>query len=138
MDVYHLLVQDFKHCPCVLYLLLPMMELSVFQVQLFKLSKNEEKRWMKFVSLKVLSRFSHIQFFVTLWTAACQASLSVGFSRQENWNGLPFPPPGGLPDPGIKLLFLTSPISQADSLLLSHRGRTFTISSPWVNLNFPQ
>ena len=78
-----------KHCPCVLYLLLPMMKLSMFQVQLLKLSKNEEKRWMKFVSLKVLSRFSHIQLFVTLWTAACQARLSMGFSRQEYWNGLP-------------------------------------------------
>ena len=101
-DVCHLLVQDFKHCPCVLYLLLPMMELSVFQVQLFKLSKSEEKRWMKFVSLKVLSRFSHIQLFVTLWTAACQAPLSMGFSRQEYWSELPCPSPGDLPDPRME------------------------------------
>ena len=35
---------------------------------------------------------------------SCQAPLSVGFSRQEYWNGLPFPPPGGLPDPGIELV----------------------------------
>ena len=46
--------------------------------------------------------FSHVQFFVTPWTAACQAPLSMGFSRQEYWGGLPFPPPGDVPDPGIK------------------------------------
>ena len=46
----------------------------------------------------VLSRFSHVRLFVTLWTVACQAPLSMGFSRQEYWSGLPFPPPGHLPD----------------------------------------
>ena len=44
--------------------------------------------------------------FLTLWIASYQAPLSMGFSRQEHWSGLPFPPPGDLPDPGIKL---TSP-----------------------------
>ena len=39
---------------------------------------------------------------VTPWTVACQAPLSMGFSRQEYWSGLPFPSPGDLPDPGIK------------------------------------
>ena len=46
-----------------------------------------------------LSRFSHVWFFVTLWTVACQAPFSMGFSRQECWSGLPFPspkPPGKL------------------------------------------
>ena len=38
---------------------------------------------------------SCVQLFVTPWTASCQASLPMGFSRQEYWNGLPFPPPGG-------------------------------------------
>ena len=38
----------------------------------------------------------------TLWTVACQAPLSMGFSRQEYWSGLPFPSPGDLPDPGIE------------------------------------
>ena len=46
---------------------------------------------------------------------ACQALLSVGFCGQEYWNGLPFPPPGGLPNPGIKT---ESPALQALSLLL--------------------
>ena len=41
---------------------------------------------------------------VTPWTVACQAPLSIGFSWQEYWSGLPFPPPGDLPDPGIKLM----------------------------------
>ena len=54
----------------------------------------------------MLSCFSHVQLFMTLWTIACQASLSVGFSQQEYWSGLPCPPPGDLSDPGIKL---TSP-----------------------------
>ena len=50
----------------------------------------------------MLNRFSRVQLFVTLWTVACQAPLSVGFSRQEYWSGLPFPPPGDIPDPGTK------------------------------------
>ena len=49
----------------------------------------------------VLSHFSRVQLFVTLWTVACPAPLSVGFSRQEYWSGLPFPSPGGLPVPGL-------------------------------------
>ena len=40
--------------------------------------------------------------FDTPWTVACQASLSMGFPRREYWSGLPFPPPGNLPDPGIE------------------------------------
>ena len=52
--------------------------------------------------LCVLSSFSRVQLFVTLWTVARQAPLSVGFSRQESWSGLPCPPPGDLPDPGIE------------------------------------
>ena len=50
-------------------------------------------------SVCVLSRFSRVWLFATLWTVACQAPLSMGFSRQEYWSGLPFPPPGDLPDP---------------------------------------
>ena len=48
------------------------------------------------------SRFNSLQLFATLWTEACQAPLSMEFSRQESWSGLPCPPPGGLPDPGIE------------------------------------
>ena len=69
----------------------------------------------------VLSCFSHVQLFVTLWTVALQAPLSVGFSGQEHCSGLPCPPPEDLPDPGIKPGSLAAPVSQADSLLLSHQ-----------------
>ena len=58
--------------------------------------------------LCVLSPFSRVQLFATLWTAACQASLSMGFSRQEYWSGLPCLPPD-LPDLGIKPASLSSP-----------------------------
>ena len=57
----------------------------------------------------MLSHFSHFQPFVTPWTVARQASLSMGFSRQEHWSRLPCPPSRDLPDPGIKPTSLTSP-----------------------------
>ena len=50
----------------------------------------------------MLHCFSHVQLCVTLWTVAHQAPLSMGFSRQEYWSGLPCPSPGDLPDPGIE------------------------------------
>ena len=53
--------------------------------------------------------------FVTPWTVLCQAFLSMEFSRQEYWSGLPFPSPGDLPDPGIKPLSPVSPALKADS-----------------------
>ena len=54
------------------------------------------------ISNNVLSHFSCVQLFVTLWTVACQAPLSLGFPRQDYWSRLSFPPPGDLPDPGIE------------------------------------
>ena len=59
-----------------------------------------------------LSHFSHVQLFVTPWPVARQAPLSMGFSRQEYWSGLPRLPPGDLPDPGIEP---RSPAWQVDS-----------------------
>ena len=50
----------------------------------------------------VLSHFSRVRFFMTLWTVGCQLPLSMGFSRQEYWSELPCPPPGNLPDPGTE------------------------------------
>ena len=50
----------------------------------------------------MLSHFISVQLFATLWTVAHQASLSMGFLRQEYWSGLPCPTPGDLPHPGIK------------------------------------
>ena len=65
---------------------------------------------------------SRVRLFVTLWTIDHQAPLSMAFSRQEYWSGLPFPPPGDLPNPGIQPRSSASPALQADSLPLSHHG----------------
>ena len=56
---------------------------------------------------------SFVRLFVTPWTVTYHVTLTMGFSRQECWSGLPFPSPGDLPDPGIKP---RSPALQADSL----------------------
>ena len=64
---------------------------------------------------------SRVQLFVTLWTISHQAPLSMGFSRQEYWSGLPFPL-GDLPNPGIKPTSLTSPALS---------GKLFTTSTTW-------
>ena len=56
----------------------------------------------------VLSRFSRVLLFETLWTVAHQAPLSMGFFRQEYWSGSPCPPPGDLPKPGIEPTVLMS------------------------------
>ena len=53
--------------------------------------------------------FSRVQLFATLWAVACQAPLSMEFSRQEYWSGLPCLPPGDLPNPGIDPMSLVSP-----------------------------
>ena len=70
----------------------------------------------------VLSCFSRFRLFATLWTVARQASLSMGFSRQEYWSGLPCHPTGDLPYPGIEPTSPVLPALQADSLPLSHPG----------------
>ena len=63
---------------------------------------------------------SHVRLFVTPWTVARQTPLSMGFSRQEYWNGLPFPSPGDLPNPGIEP---GSPALQADALSSEPPGK---------------
>ena len=65
---------------------------------------------------------SHVRLSATLWTAAHQAPLYMGFQRQEYWSGLPFPPPRGLLDSGNEPMSPVSPALQADSLPLSHQG----------------
>ena len=70
----------------------------------------------------VLSPFSRVRLLVTPWTAAHQATLSIGCSRQEYWSGLPCPLPGDLPSPGIEPTSLTSrPLA----------GGFFTTSTTW-------
>ena len=77
--------------------------------------------------LLLLGRFSCVQLCATLWTAASQALLSMGFSRQEYWRELPCPLPGDLPNPGIEP---ASPALQADSLLLRHWEASNTSKPP--------
>ena len=74
-----------------------------------------------FIAVCMLSRFSHVQLFETLWTVAHGVPLSMGFSRQEYWSGLPCLPPGDLPDPGIETV----------SLIPALAGGYFTTSATW-------
>ena len=73
---------------------------------------------MQVLAVAVVGSLSRIRLFAAPWTAAFQAPLSMGFSRQEYWSGLPFPPPGDLPNPGIE------PASPALA------GRFFTTEPP--------
>ena len=66
--------------------------------------------------------FSHVRLFVTPWAVARQVSLSMGFSRQESWSGLPFPPPGDRPNPGIEPASFSS---------LAWAGGFFTTGTTW-------
>ena len=68
------------------------------------------------------SRFSHVWLFAAPWTVASQVPLSMGFSTQEYWSGLPRPSPGELPDPGIEPMSLMSP---------ALAGGFFTTSTTW-------
>ena len=70
----------------------------------------------------MLSHFGRVQLFVTIWTVALQAPLSMGFSRQEYWGGLPCPPPGDLPNPEFEPMPLVS---------LALAGGFFTTSATW-------
>ena len=74
-----------------------------------------------YVSVCLCQSLSRVRLFVTPWTAACQAPLSVEFSRQEYWSGLPFPSTGDLPNQEIEPVSLASP---------ALGGRFFTIALP--------
>ena len=89
------------------------------------------QRMLPFLILSLSVKLSHVQLFATLWTVAHQASLSMGFFRQEYWSGLPFPPLRDLPNPGIEP---TSPdflVLQPDSLPLSHQGSRTIFYYKW-------
>ena len=88
-----------------------------------------------------LSPFSRVQLFATLWTIACQAPLSMGFSRKDYWSELPFPSLGDLPDPGIKPISLTCVSCTGRGVLYHqrHLGRPTgqfpysPVYSPWLS-----
>ena len=77
----------------------------------------------------MLTHFSHVQLFATLWTLAFQAPLSMGFSRQEYCSRFPRSPSGDLPDPEIEPVLLTSP---------ALAGGFFTTSATWEALESDQ
>ena len=80
--------------------------------------RNSDKIKGETRQLQESASVSHSVVFVTSWTVARQAPLSVGFSKKGCWRGLPFPSPGGLPDPEIK------PVSPALSELPGVLRRT--------------
>ena len=100
--------------PSLLFLPFPLLDTHI-------LSPPRSDQTFAYSLLSVLSHFSHVQLFATLWTVAHQAPLSMGFCRQEYWSGLPFHSPGDLPDPGIKPTPPVAPALQVDSLPLNHR-----------------
>ena len=83
------------------------------------------KRIIHILGVIMVWWYTHVQLLqscLTTCTVAHQAPLSMGFSRQEYWSELPFPPPGDLPNPGIELVSLVSP---------ALAGGFFTISMTW-------
>ena len=91
-------------------------------LQVYTLTSEPPGKLFKHVQFSSVQSLSHVWLFANPWTVAHQVPLSMGFSKQEYWSGLPFPSPGNLPDPGIKLMFLLSPASS---------DRFFTTSATW-------
>ena len=88
--------------------------------------------WMKclacvLTTVAVLQSPSHVWLFATPLTVVHQAPLSMGFPRQEYWSGLPFPPPGDCPDPGIEP---TSPVESFGNSFLNHKN-----TNPWYPIS---
>ena len=82
-----------------------------------------------YINIKVkVKSLSHVRLFVAPWTVVYQAPLSMGFSRQEYWSGLPFPSPGDLPDPGIDPgIEPRSPTLQVDALPSKPPGKSQSV-----------
>ena len=108
----------------------------IFTASLFTIAKiwkqrkrpSTDERIKKMCYIRICAAWaeslSHGQFSMTPRGVPCQASPSMGFSRQEYWSGLPFPSPGGLPNPGIKP---RSPALQADSLPSEPPGKSIYV-----------
>ena len=95
---------------------------------LFSGTRGTQQRALALLRACLGSHFSPVSPCATLWTAACRDPLSMGFSRQGSWSGLPCPPAGDLSDPGIKSAYLTSPALS---------GRSFTTSTIWEDRSSP-
>ena len=83
--------------------------------------KEIQNREDIYIYICMLSHFSHVRLFVTVWTVAHQVPLSIGFSKQEYWSGLPGPPPGIFPTQGLNPSHYVSCIA----------GGFFTTSATW-------
>ena len=129
-------IRNILNTPILLYLFFKKYFMSVIAKLFFFFSKTESlilflvsmltedcgsgwPLWSKKVKVKVKS-FSCVWLFATLWTVAHQAPLSMGFSRQEYWSGLPFPSPEDFPDLGIEP---RSPALEADALTSEPLGK---------------
>ena len=95
------------------------LQYSIGNYSQYSMTNHNGKTW-KIIWVSKCKSLSCVGFFVTPWTIAYQAPLSIGFSRQECWSGQPFPSSGDLPNPGIKP---RSPASQTDSLTSELLGK---------------
>ena len=86
----------------------------------------------------LLSSFSRVRLCATLWTVVYQAPLSMGFSRQEYWSGLPFPSPGGLPGLGIEPISLMSPALASRFFTTRATGEARHIHTTMYKMGFPR
>ena len=87
--------------------------MNVVAIMLNEINQTEENKYYMILGKVKALVTSHVWLFAAPWTVAHKAPLSIEFSRQEYWSGLPFPSPGCLPNPGIKP---GSPALQANSL----------------------
>ena len=94
-------------------------------------AEDIKKRWQEYTEVKSLSR---VRLFATPWTVAYQAPLSMGFSKQECWSGLPFPSPGDLPDPGIEP---GSSALLADAFPSEPPGKLCLVANSFLNFGVP-
>ena len=83
----------------------------------------------KLIKMSIIDVLSRVWLFVTLWNVACQAPLSMEFSKQEYWSKMSCPTPGNIPDPGIKLTSLVSTVVA---------GGFFTTSATYMIDNPPE
>ena len=108
------------------------MQIYLLKPQKVKVPNKWKEQFLWFSNKKV-KLFSRVQLFATLWIVTHQAPLSVGFSRQEYWSGLPFPSPGDLSNPGIEP---RSPTLQADALTSEPPGKSTVTVTRRMPSNF--
>ena len=107
-----------------------------FEKSALKLQPGDSMFYICVVCCAVLSCFSRVWFFVTLWTVASQVPLSMGFSRQEYWSGLPFPSPGDFLTQGSNLCLLSLLHWQAGCLPLAPSGKPVYTMYIYVSILF--